>query len=430
MGLEKIVNVQISRQTAGVTQAGFGVPLILGPNGQVGVIGSYSSIAAVAEDYDLSDAEYLLAQKIFSQTPRPPILKIGLASVAVAQISTITPDVSVQAITVYTVTIDGTDYAFTSDSDQTAAEVVTGLIALINADSNCKMTASGTTTLILTADSAGQGSIVAVGAKLTLVDTVENNGIDSDILKANDIDGAWYFLHTTAKDDVTINVASATIEAMRRMYVLRSDDADVLTNVTTDQASLMKAKNLFRTAFWFSKTPNDFIDGAIVGRVAPLPPGSETWAFKTMAAVTVDKLTDGEQANLDTKNVNYYVNIGGISVSQNGKVIGGEYMDVIRFIDWLQARLEEKIFGTLATSDKVPYTDSGIAIIENDMRFIFEAAVRSGGIASSQDYTITVPKAADISQNDKATRRLTGIKFTARLAGAIHAVEIQGTVTL
>ncbi|NEM18778.1 DUF3383 domain-containing protein, partial [Escherichia coli] len=40
----------------------------------------------------------------------------------------------------------------------------------------------------------------------------------------------------------------------------------------------------------------------------------------------------------------------------------------------------------------------------------------------------TVPRASSYSSQQKATRKATGIKFTARLAGAIHAVEITGTL--
>jgi hypothetical protein len=44
-------------------------------------------------------------------------------------------------------------------------------------------------------------------------------------------------------------------------------------------------------------------------------------------------------------------------------------------------------------------------------------------------YVVTVPKAVDISDSDKALRKVTGITFTGWLAGAIHLVEINGVVT-
>ena len=44
-------------------------------------------------------------------------------------------------------------------------------------------------------------------------------------------------------------------------------------------------------------------------------------------------------------------------------------------------------------------------------------------------YTVTVPLASNISANQKASRILTDVYFTARLAGAIHVVEIRGQLT-
>ena len=44
-------------------------------------------------------------------------------------------------------------------------------------------------------------------------------------------------------------------------------------------------------------------------------------------------------------------------------------------------------------------------------------------------YTVNVPLAANISANQKATRILEGVTFTARLAGAIHVVDIKGQLT-
>ena len=43
---------------------------------------------------------------------------------------------------------------------------------------------------------------------------------------------------------------------------------------------------------------------------------------------------------------------------------------------------------------------------------------------------VTVPKAADVPPTDKANRILRDVKFTATLAGAIHAVVIRGKVSV
>ena len=534
--LSKLVNVQISRQTAGVTQAGFGLPLVLGPNGFGGEIREYSDAPAAAADLPLSSPEYLLIQKIFSQTPRPEKVKLGKTSTPVAQVVTFEPtiesgleeaqvqkivlapvpasgdftlsfggnstatiafnatandiqtalrlvaglenvtvegtigtellvtmtglvsptlltvgsntleDDSSQAVVItvteespyvpagaqlFKIAIGDSEYEFLSDTTPTINEVVDGLKAEINGDANAVVIASGTTELIVTSKIAGNPFVVTeVSSNITFETTTPSNGIQEDILAARDIDDDWYFLHTASQDATTVENAAALIESLRKLYVFRNNEASARTNSQDNIIGRLVAKQYFRSVPFYHTLNSTFADGALVGRVAPLDPGSETWANKTLAAVPADKFTDSEEAQLDNKNANYYVNVGGINVTQNGKVCGGEYIDIIRFIDWLQARMEEGIFQDIANADKIPFTDGGIAVVENRMREVLKRGVRAGGIVSEQDFTVTVPRAKDIPLADKAARRLTGIKFTAVLSGAIHAVSIQGTVTL
>lgn len=66
--------------------------------------------------------------------------------------------------TVFTVVLNGTSFSYTSDADGTAAEIVTGLSAAINAGA-VPVTASGSATLILTADAwATEFSYSSTGA--------------------------------------------------------------------------------------------------------------------------------------------------------------------------------------------------------------------------------------------------------------------------
>lgn len=112
----------------------------------------------------------------------------------------------------------------------------------------------------------------------------------------------------------------------------------------------------------------------------------------------------------------------------------GEYIDVIRGRDWLTARLRERIFGLLANVRKVPYTQGGIdqvvSQVDAQLREGIGAGYLSGDIPEGQElpFIVTAPEIGDISQADKIARLLPDVAFTATLAGAIHAVEINGTI--
>lgn len=441
MGLEQIVNVQISRQTGGVTQAGFGTPLILGNTSSdltVGQIKTYTTLAAVLEDFSSSDAEYVAASKIFGQTPRPKQIKIARHIALVAQVSTHTPNVTSQTVQAFSVTINGTVFSFTSDSDPTAAEVVTGLIALINAGSE-PVTASGTSTLILTADNAGQPFTIAQSANMPATSSTASVGYPEAFAAISNVDDDWYAVIGTVKTPWAILAIADYIETQRKIYGVSIEEADALDIAEEgDTGSLLKIANYFRTFWMYSLVSETYPEAAWFGRVLPLAPGSETWAFKTLAGVSVDTLTASGIASLKDKNGNYYISLGGKSIMLDGKVAGGEWIDVMRFIDWLQARIQERIFGTISRLDKIPYTDGGIGIIDNDLRAVLKDGQDVGGIAADTvdadgvpvpGFTTTFPRAFAVSANDKAARTLTG-SFTAKLAGAIHAIEISGTVTL
>ena len=108
--------------------------------------------------------------------------------------------------------------------------------------------------------------------------------------------------------------------------------------------------------------------------------------------------------------------------------------------DWLAEQIKVNVVSAMINADgKVPYTDAGIRIIVAAMRQALDLGVARGGIAPEEvdpdddrvipSYTISVPASANIAFNDKANRVLNDVKFTARLAGAIHVVNINGSLT-
>lgn len=164
-------------------------------------------------------------------------------------------------------------------------------------------------------------------------------------------------------------------------------------------------------------------------------PGSESWAFKTLAGVAPSQLSTSQMRDLENEKLNYYIACAGKNITKNGKMIGGEWIDVIRFRDWLKNQMQIQIFKLFIKNPKVPFTDAGITLVENQMEAVLKAGQAVGGIADTEydsdenpiyGYTITVPRAASLSSEQRAKRVLPDCKFTARLSGAIHAVELKG----
>jgi hypothetical protein len=181
----------------------------------------------------------------------------------------------------------------------------------------------------------------------------------------------------------------------------------------------------------FTKEPRvTFKECAWLGNMLPRDPGSATWAFKNLDGVGADSMTATERALIEASahKGNHYVAEASVGITRPGKAHGGEWLDVVRGLDWLQARMEERLFTLLVNNPKIPYTDDGIASVESEVRAQLRIAEARGLIDAG--WTTTVLAAADQDSADRAARIVRDIEFQARLAGAIHTINIAGTVTV
>ena len=142
-------------------------------------------------------------------------------------------------------------------------------------------------------------------------------------------------------------------------------------------------------------------------------------------------------ANLESRNVSYYTTIGSQAMVQGGKVSAGEWIDTIRFRDWLKTQIQQNVINLMLSLPKIPYTDPGIGLVQNAVTAALDAGVEAGGIArpSSDETTGRSPvlyhhrtEGRGAGCATRKTRVLPKVKWTARLAGALIATEISGTL--
>ncbi len=216
-----------------------------------------------------------------------------------------------------------------------------------------------------------------------------------------------------------------------RIMFFNSLDDEVLKDTAGNIAETLYDANKDRIVAFFHHNVVDMPHCAWAGRVLPENPGSVTWMFKSLSGVTAESFTTAEQGKLDSNNVNRYVKISGLSITRNGTSSkSGFYVDVIRGIDFIKARMQEAIFRQLATLKKIPFTDQGIAVVENEIRAILRLSISQGILSSDPQPVVLVPKASDVQPSDKANRTLPDVSFSATLAGAVHKVQISGTVSV
>lgn len=439
MALDDIVSVTITSETAAVTQQGFGIPMIMSAEAQSKFgerARSYDSITAVGNDgFSVDGPTYIAAQKLFGQVNKPEKIIIGRRANLPTQVTTLTP--IVKNLQAYTVVINGTPFIFTSDANATAAEIVTGLSAAINGGTE-PVTASGTTTLILTADVAGElFTLETDRTLLTQVTSTPDPGVVADlnaIRTAQDGNDEWYNLILDSKGKAEQLALMAAIETTNRMFSYATADDDAVTGAGTNVLDSAKTANYKRSfGQYHPKATSQQPDAGWVGACAPLEPGSETWKFKAVAGADFVNLTSTEATFLKNKNGNYQRREAGQSFMTEGVVASGEFIDITRLNDAIVSGEKEGVFGDLIRNGKkIPFTDKGGTGLAARVKSVLKRFSDEGGTGGLIDSSISVvaPKVEDISTNDRAIRKFRTIKFSANYASAVHSVGISGTLSI
>lgn len=272
------------------------------------------------------------------------------------------------------------------------------------------------------------------------------------IARALGMDG-WYVLCSAGIDSKYYEEIAAYIETQEKMFAYtelncfpapgteRAEGEDqVIPSVGTVYFRTIGCYGREKTSQALEDIPdaNLYENVAFVAKWLNYSSGSETSAFKSLSSVHPSELTGTEMKLLAEKNLNYFITVGNKNITMNGKTIGGEWADVIRFRDWLKNDMQLRVVNLFVTRPKVPYTDSGIALVQNQMIASLKAGQDAGGIAETEfdedgneipGFVTSVPLSASLSASEKASRRLTKCKFKARLAGAIHFAELKGSLT-
>lgn len=250
---------------------------------------------------------------------------------------------------------------------------------------------------------------------------------------AQAIDEDWYCVTIQSRSDADISAVAAWVEARDKIFIAATASADVLNPaLATDIGSSLLAASFSRTGMIYAGTAmTAWPDTTWAGGMLPYDPGSATWAFKAVPGVAGQKFTSGQITALENKRVTRIENIQGLSRTVGGYTSDpGAYLDIIRGIDWLKQTMAEDIFVALANNPKIPYTNAGISIVEGLIWSRLQAAINRNVIDDDDNLTVFTPDVASIPQIDRANRHLPDVRFTARLAGALHSVVIRGTVSV
>lgn len=434
MPTSDIVSIVVSLQAAQALAAGFGIPLVLGGHSRnQDKIRFYSSPDALTADgFDETDAETSLLTSIFAQNPAPATVAVGRRTNRPTMRWAVTPVVANGAT--YKLKVNGQTASFTADGTATATEIITGLKAAIDALTLAVTTSDMTTYLRIIANAAGAYFTVEVDdtALLGIAQDNTDAGVTADLSAIALTDSSWYAILSPYKSAAELASIAVWTEAHGKLFLAETQDSEVITHVAsgaTDIASVLKGAAYTRSPCVYHQGDGSNLAAAWAGKCLPYDPGSETWKFKTLAGVTPSRLNDTHLTNLRAKACNFYYTVAGINMTAEGTVPSGDWIDTTRGVDWLRARMGERIVSALANAKKIPYTDTGAVVLETEVRAQLQDGVDVGLLRADPKPTVTVPKVSAQSSANRQARNFPNITFVAQLAGAVHKVGVSGTVT-
>jgi len=419
--LNDVVQVVITDQTTAIATASFAVPLILATFTNFSERArTYLSITEVGADFSTTSNVYKMASQAFGQTSvigaPPPSIVVGRR-----QVDTVTYTPTVADSTLYSVTLNGVLYSFTSGVGATATTIVTGLKAAIGSPTG--ITVTGTTTLILTTTVLGTAWSVTASVNLVGVNTATETWPNA-LLAVDAENDIWYCLTAETQVVAEQEALSDTIQAMDKIYGLSSPDVVAPTTGITDIGYKLNAKSAGRTFGVYSGTAaTEFPEVAWIGSQLAVTPGANDWDFKRANGVTRSILSSTQITNLRNKSWNFYRRKGGVDVFQDGNMFDKSFIDTAIGKDWLRARLQEGIYFRIINSLKIPMTDSGLLIVENEIRAVLSLAESNGLIDAG--WQVQTPPVLSIPANLRAQRAAGVFVIQARLQGSVRSVSIQ-----
>lgn len=432
--LDDLVTVQITANTATPSKPGFGTILIAAQKVPAAFVNRVRKFGSLKEMTDfgflVTDPAYIAASKIKAQNPSLTSWKVGRRALKTTQSCTLKCLSAVEGDT-YSANINGQAITYTVPAAATTTSVAAAIELLIEALTGVDSSAASDT--ITVTATAGAGTLLnykSLSSNFEFKDASADPGIATDLAAIEAEDADWYGLVLDSQSQAEIEAASPWVESAKKFWIWNSSDtlcADAAT--TTDVFSTQQDAGYARSGGLYSKAELlSYSCAALTAKEFVENPGAATLHLKRLASVTVDSLTAGQASAIKDKNGTVYVTVSGLNVTMGGKTASGEWFDTTRFVDWQKAEIQFRVFSYLVNNKKVPYTDLGIDGVVAQIDGALDKGVERGGLVRGTT-AVSAPLAEDVDAGVRGLRRLEDVRFSGRLAGAIHELDIQGEVT-
>lgn len=229
----------------------------------------------------------------------------------------------------------------------------------------------------------------------------------------------FFFVTCTDNSVVTIKGLSSLCQVNNKVYAVTVNDYE-------DAKKLFE--EVYDNTFVMYHDDSESFAAEALAVVMSYKIGGKTAKFKTLQGVKAANVSLTQVNELHKSNLSTYVEKLGVLQTSEGKMLSGEYIDVILGEYWIRFRMEERMQRLALTQDKIPYTNRGIGMLVGVAELVLSEAVAMGIVEEGQ-YRVDYKVREDVDSNEVALRKYNYILWTAMLQGAIHTGQISGILT-
>jgi hypothetical protein len=457
------IDVNITRETRAPEQAGFGSLAFVYPTFySTETIKRYTSIEELSADFVAQDAPMEAGKHWFGQEPTPKdfyVIRAERLIEGVRASATIDYAGSVATGLETVIAIEDRIFKYSTTSGETPEEIAIAMAELIEADPWFQSVATGAmldiqsnsngsffNSLIIREYSKDTGIVANITQFTGGTDTTAEP-IEDTLDRAQAITNDFYAIALSSDyraDEAQMTGCGDWAETREKVFFAQTNEKEVVDPVVTDDmASIFVTKGYSRTCLFYTRQPLDYVEIGAFGILATTSfrgnNTMKTLKFKDAKVSSTENLTGSALATLEDKKCNVFLRTAGIRMIYDGVTPSGEWIDVIHGADALAEEIRTRVFGALSrTATKIPYTEKGMDALKYEVESALIQYETNGYIASSVDtdgnavpaYEISSGRVVDASPTDKANRIAPDIEFSARLASAVHAVTVNGTLVL
>lgn len=486
--ISRLIGVSVNLSPAPAQMQNISTLLVMGDNPTIDVVErmrSYSTIDAVATDFGSSAPEYLAAALWFEQSPQPLNLLIGRwaqgASIGKLVCAPLTAaqqlmsawtaivagafDVTIGAAVT---AITGLNFSAQTNLNGVAGVIQTALAAAV-AGTTCVWNATysrfeisdGGTTGVLSkisflsvpgvgVDISGMlGGLVSSSGAYVADGIAAETALQAVTLMDNQFGQAWYGLTLLGAVDADHLAVAPYIEAAnnKHIYGVSTNAAGTLSPVDTASIAYLLAQLKYKRTVVQYSSLNLYAVCSLLARILTTDYNGNntviTLMYKQEPGIVAETLTATQVDAIAAKNCNVFVAYNNnTAIIQSGVVCSGDFLDIITGTDWLALDIQTVLYNLLYTSTtKIPQTDAGNHVLVTGMESVLSQAVINGllapgvwgaggfGALSQNDYLpkgfyVYAPPVASQSSADRSARKSVAFQIAAKLAGAIHTVNV------